>query len=252
MTHQTHHSANWFENGGEDYARYRPEYPAAVVDFLASLTAEPAHALDVGCGTGQLAQHLAQKYAQVTGLDPSSDQIKNATPHPRIHYRIAAAEHLPDDISNINLVTVAQAAHWFDLPAFYREVRRIAAPNAVIALISYGVLEPDAEIRARFQQFYSHEIGPFWPPERKLVDDGYAGIYFPFEEIRAPKMEIRLEWDLHALMGYISTWSAVKRARDAGREDMLTTFYRDLSAIWGNPAELRTFVWPVNIKTGML
>lgn len=243
---------NWFVSGGADYARYRPEYPVVLLDYLLSVTPVHHHALDVGCGTGQLTRLLAPAFEKVTGIDPCQTQIDNAEPHERIDYLVGPAEQLPSTLHNINLITVAQAAHWFDLPAFYREVRRVAAPNAVIALISYGVLNPDEAIRARFRQFYYDEIGVWWPPERQLVDNGYAGIAFPFTEIAVPKMEIRLQWDLGALMGYLSTWSAVKRARDAGQEELLVRFYNDLRELWGDPTRTRTFTWPINIRAGQL
>lgn len=241
---------NWFASGGADYARYRPEYPTALLDYLLSVTPERHHALDVGCGTGQLTLLLASAFDKVTGIDPSQTQIDNATPHTRIEYLTGPAEQLPQTLRDINLITVAQAAHWFDLPAFYREVQRIAAPDAVIAIISYGVLNTDETIRTRFRQFYYDEIGPYWPPERQLVDNGYAGIAFPFTEMAVPEMEIRLQWDLDALMGYLSTWSAVKRACDAGQEGLLIRFYDDVRNLWGDPARTRIFSWPINIRAG--
>lgn len=243
---------NWFESGGADYARYRPQYPAALLDYLLSLTPAHHHALDVGCGTGQLTGLLASAFTKVTAIDPSQTQIDNAEPHARIEYRVGPAEQLPPTLHDINLITVAQAAHWFDLPAFYREAQRVAAPGAVIALISYGVLKPDEAIRARFRQFYYDEIGVYWPPERQLVDNGYAGIAFPFTEIPVPEMEIRLQWDLEALMGYLSTWSAVKRACDAGQESLLVHFYDDVRDLWGDPSRTRSFSWPINIRAGRL
>lgn len=245
-------SANWFASGGETYARFRPEYPRALLDYLLSITPDQHHALDVGCGTGQLTHLLASGFDKVTGIDPGQSQIANAAPHDKIDYRVGPAERLPGDLSQINLITVAQAAHWFDLPAFYREIARVAAPRATIALISYSVLIPDETIGERFRQFYYDEIGHFWPAERKLVDEGYRTIDFPFAELTAPKMEICLEWDLAALMGYISTWSAVKRAGEAGQEKRLSRFYEDLCQIWGDPSQRRACGWPINIRAGKL
>ena len=58
--------------------------------------------------------------------------------HPRVEYRVAPAERsgLPD--AAVDLVTLALAAHWFDLPRFYAEVRRVGRPRTAIALISSG------------------------------------------------------------------------------------------------------------------
>ena len=122
----------------------------------------------------------------------------------------------------------------------------------MIALISYGVFDSDSDIRARLHQFYYDDIGAYWPAERKMVDEGYRNIYFPFEEISTQPMEISLQWNLEQLMGYISTWSAVKKAKSVGKEDLLIQFHKELSELWGDPTQLRTIVWPVNIRAGKL
>ena len=241
---------NWFDQGGRAYARFRPEYPRELAAYLASLAPDHGTAVDVGCGNGQLTQLLAPYFGKVVGLDPSADQIANAIPNERIDYRCAPAEQLPLPDASASLVTAAQAAHWFDLPAFYREVRRIARPGAAVALVSYGVMKLEAELDARFQKFYWDEIGPYWPPERKLVDSGYATIAFPFEELAAPALEIRLDWHLSEFLGYLTTWSAVRSAREAGREDLLIAFANDIGAAWGDPNRRRPVRWPINMRIG--
>lgn len=243
-------SRNWFDQGGRAYARFRPEYPPELAQFLASESPGTARAVDVGCGNGQLTIQLAAHFGTVLGVDPSAEQIANAAAHPRVEYVRAPAEQLPVADHGTQLITAAQAAHWFDLPRFYEEVRRIAVPRAILALISYGVLRLDEELEARFGRFYRDEIGPYWPAERKLVDAGYATLPFPFEERAAPPLEIRKAWNLEELLGYISTWSAVRSVREAGREDILRGFAADLTALWGDPARSRVVRWPVNMRLG--
>jgi SAM-dependent methyltransferase len=241
---------NWFDQGGQSYARFRPEYPPELAAFLASKAPDNRMAVDVGCGNGQLTRLLAPRFDRVVGLDPSADQIANAMPDARIDYRCAPAERLPLPAGCADLVTAAQAAHWFELPAFYREVRRIGRPGAVLALVSYGVLRLDPELDARFQAFYHDGIGQFWPAARKLVDTGYATIDFPFDELAPPALEIRCDWDLGEFLGYVSTWSAVRSALEAGRGDLLAAFADGIGADWGDPARKRTVRWPVNMRIG--
>ncbi len=243
---------NWFDQGGSAYARFRPEYPPELAAFLAAAAPARALAVDAGCGNGQLTQLLAPCFERVVGVDPSADQIANAAPDPRIDYRCAPAEHMPVAAGNADLVTAAQAAHWFDLPAFYREVRRIGRPGAVLALVSYGVLQMDAALDARFQAFYRDEIGPYWPPQRRLVDTGYATIDFPFAPIVPPVLEIRCDWSLPQFLGYLTTWSAVRSAREAGHAALLTAFADDVSDAWGDPDTTRTLRWPLNMRIGRL
>lgn len=239
---------NWFDAGGEGYAKFRPDYPPELAAQLAEYCGRRRLAIDVGCGTGQLTTLLAPHFDAVIGLDPSADQIANARAADRVRYLVAPAERLPLPDGAADLVTVAQAAHWFDLPAFHAEVRRVAAPGAVLALVSYGVAELEPGLDARFKQFYRTGIGPFWPPERRLVDSGYATLDVPFEELAPPRIGIRKSWSLAQFLGYIATWSAVRKAREAGQERVLLQFAEDLAGLWGDAADSRTVVWPVNMR----
>lgn len=242
---------NWFDVGGEAYARYRPDYPHVVASFLADISPARRLAVDVGCGNGQLTLLLADVFDAVIGLDPSADQIAHATPHPKITYGVAAAEALTSPDGAADLICAAQAAHWFDLPRFYTEARRVAAPGAALALVGYGLAKLEGDIGARFDRFYA-EIQGYWPPERRMVDTAYADIPFPFSPIPVPKMQIDREWDLDGLLGYVSTWSATRRARDAGKSPMLLELSRDLHALWGDPAQKRHVAWPIHARVGRL
>ncbi|MCP1625284.1 class I SAM-dependent methyltransferase [Pseudomonas nitroreducens] len=241
---------NWFDQGGEAYARFRPEYPAELAPYLASMAPDRVLAVDVGCGSGQLTRQLAGHFNAVVGFDPSADQIAHSAPQENVNYACAPAEDLPLLSRSASLITAAQAAHWFDLPRFYAEVRRVAEPNAILALISYGVLRLEGALGERFEQFYWKEIGPYWPAERKLVDSGYATLDFPFAEFPGPEIAIRLEWNLEEFLGYVSTWSALRSAREAGREDLLHDFAEDMAERWGDPAARHRVSWPINMRIG--
>lgn len=243
-------SRNWFEQGGEAYARYRPAYPDRLAQFLASASPNNRLALDVGCGNGQLAIQLASRFERVVGIDASVNQIAHAVHHERVEYRCAPAEMLPMPDRSASLVAAAQAAHWFDLPAFFDEVRRVCVPGGVLALISYGVPGLEPGLNERFDHFYREEINPFWPPERKLVDEGYARIDFPFSKFPAPPMSINLQWNFFELLGYLSTWSAVRRARQEGRQEILSSFAEEMAKLWGSSDVRRSICWPINMRIG--
>jgi SAM-dependent methyltransferase len=241
---------NWFDQGGEAYSRFRPDYPDELAALLSNLAPGRGLALDVGCGTGQFTCQLAAHFEKVVGTDPSAAQVDNAKPHDHVRYEIGPAERIDLPDGSADLITAAQAAHWFDLPKFYAEVRRLAAPQGVLALISYGVARLDPELNARFQAFYHDGIGRFWPPERRLVDEGYAGIDFPFRELPPPHLDIERHWTAREFLGYISTWSATRRAREAGEERVLEGFAQELATLWGD--DRRTVSWPVNMRLGIV
>ncbi len=244
---------NWFDAGGEQYSRFRPTYPPELAERLAAAAPARRLAVDVGCGNGQLTRLLAGQFEQVVGIDASADQIAHADPHERVVYRRAAAESLPFDDGTVDCVTAAQAAHWFDLPAFYAEVARIAAPGAVVALVSYGIATIDDErVDARFRALHRDQLGHFWPPERQHVDEGYRSFDFPFMEWEPEPLAIERALDAQALLGYVSTWSAVRAARDAGAGALLIAFAADLAELWPPQRATLRITWPVTMRIGQV
>ena len=194
---------------------------------------------------------LANKFARVIATDASAEQIANATPHVRVEYRQALAEKsaLPD--ASVDLVVAAQAAHWFDLTAFYSEVRRVARPAAVIALISYDWMEVNAAIDPLVRRFYS-DIARYWPPERRLVEEGYASLPFPFKKIDAPSFIMRAEWNADQLLGYIDTWSAVRKLEAVEGTDRIEAFTRAVRQAWQDETRVRSVRWRLSMRVGRL
>lgn len=241
-----------FSTRSGDYASYRPTYPPALVDYLAGLCAQTDLALDVGCGTGQLSVLLADRFRRVIATDASPQQIGKAEAHERVEYRVAPAEAsgLPD--RSADLVTVAQAAHWFDLDAFYGEARRVAKPGAVLALVTYGVIEADPDIAGTIGHFYRDVAGPHWPPERRHVEEGYRSLAFPFEEWAAPPLAIEVRWQASDLIGYVETWSAVRGLEAAQGREPVERFQRELLAAWGDPQRRRVLRFPLSLRVGRI
>jgi SAM-dependent methyltransferase len=241
-----------FSSRSADYAAYRPTYPGALADYLAGLCAKHDAALDVGCGTGQLSVLLAERFGRVVATDASAQQIEKAELHGRVQYRVAPAEHsgLPD--ASVDLITAAQAAHWFDLPAFYAEVRRVGQPGAVLALITYGVVQADPEVDPVIQHFYKDVVGPYWPPERRHVEEGYRAFDFPFCEFAGPPLAIEVHWRAADMIGYADTWSAVPAAEKVLGREPVEDFRRTLLDAWGDPERHRTIRFPLSFRIGRI
>ena len=239
-----------FSDVAAAYAAHRPSYPAALVDFLARLAPARRLAWDSGCGSGQLSVLLAGPFARVVASDASPEQIARAVPHPKVEYRCVAAEAsgLPERV--VDLAAAAQAAHWFDLPAYYAEVRRVVRRGGIVALISYGVVTADPAVDAVIQPFYRNVLASYWPPERRHVDDAYRSLPFPFEELDTPAFEIRLDWRLEDLVGYVGTWSAVWALEQAEGQGPFASFRRGLEAAWRPATAVRTVRWPLALRVG--
>jgi SAM-dependent methyltransferase len=239
-----------FSQDSGTYAARRPTYPAALVDWLAEVSPGTGLALDAGCGTGQLSTLLARRFARVVATDASAAQIANATPAPGVEYRVAPADASGLDAGTVDLLTVAQAAHWFDLDPFYAEARRVLRPGGVLALVTYGILAIDATIDPVFGHFYHDVVGPHWPPERRHVEEGYRSLPFPFAEIAAPPLAIEVAWNLDELVGYIDTWSAVRAAEKALSQSPLPAARAALAAVWGDPEIRRPMRFPLSVRAG--
>ena len=239
-----------FSSASDRYAAYRPDYPAVLFAWLASLCAEHDLAWDCATGSGQAALGLAPHFRKIVATDASAEQIRHAEAHPAIEYRVAPAEASGLADHSVDLVTVAQAAHWFDLSRFYAEAARVLKSGGVLALWGYGRMVLPGDMDAPFRRFYGETVGPFWPPERALIDDAYRSLDFPFAEIETPAFVIEVEWSLHRLLDYVSTWSAVKRFQTARGHDALLALGAELAPLWGDPDTAKRLQWPLFLRVG--
>lgn len=240
-----------FSSHAADYARSRPTYPTELFAFVASLPRSRAAAWDVGTGNGQAAVGLAEHFEWVIATDPSEEQLRSAFQHHRIEYRRASAEDSGLEAASVDAVTVAQAAHWFDLDRFYGEVRRVLRPGGAIAIWCYTLSRVSPEIDAVIDRYYYETVGPYWPRERKLVDDGYASLPFPFDEVPAPDLEIKLSWTLDDFIAYLHTWSPTRLFSKANGYNPVTLVEPDLSEVWGDRQAALDVTWPIRMRAGL-
>jgi SAM-dependent methyltransferase len=238
-----------FSKGAAEYARYRPRYPASLFDWLADVAPARALAVDVGTGNGQAASELGQRFERVVAIDPSDAQLANASPHPRVTYRRAPAEATGVEAGSADLVVASQAFHWFDHARFFEEVRRVARPRGVVAVWCYGLANITPEVDAVVFELYEGTLGTSWEPERKLVEAMYRDVAFPFEGLAPPPFEMKAEWGLEHLVGYIETWSALATYRRTSGADPIPAVTRKLEIAWGGE-ERRTVTWPLGVRAG--
>lgn len=232
------------------YAQYRPHYPDELFQWIADKSPARQLVWDCATGNGQAATGLAKYFNRVIATDASDRQIAEAEDCPNIHYEVAGAEHAPLVDHAADAVTVAAAAHWLDLDLFYKEVRRVLKPGGLLALWAYTVCQITPEVQNIISHLYSDVIGAYWPVERHHVDVNYSDLAFPFVEIAAPQFDMRTDYTLEQLLGYLRTWSAVQRYITANGKDPLDTILPDLTKVWGDPAQSRTITWPIFMRVG--
>jgi len=243
-------TADHFSRQAAQYRASRPGYPPALLGFLARLAPARERALDCATGNGQAAVGLAAHFAEVVATDLSLPQLARAEPVANVRYVAAGAEQLPLAAHSFDLVTVAQALHWFATGAFYAEVRRVARPGTVIAAWSYGLARIDPAVDEVVEWLYRDIVGAYWPPERRLVESGYLDLPFPFEPIAAPAFALHDRWSLPRLLTYLASWSAVQRCRDATGRDPLDAVRESLTYAWGNAQASRPIEWPLALRVG--
>jgi SAM-dependent methyltransferase len=241
-----------FSGHAGEYEAFRPNYPPELFAYLASIAPGREVAWDCATGNGQAAIGIAPYFAAVIATDASAQQIERARACDNVRYAVAPAAASPIAGSSVDLVTVAQALHWFDVPAFYAEVRRVARPDAVLAVWCYEMHSITPEVDAIVSRLYHDIVGAYWPPERKVVEDGYATIAFPFDEFSPPPFRMAEQWDFWQFLGYLGTWSSVKSYQRAVGHDPVDIVRRELEAAWGDAGLVREAVWPLNVRAGIV
>ena len=240
-----------FSGHAASYAAYRPTYPPRLFAWLAGLLERRALAWDVGTGSGQAAQGLADHFDRVLATDASAAQLEHAVRNPRIEYRVARAEAsgLPD--RSVDAVTVAQALHWFDTAGFFAETQRVLAPGGVLAVWCYG--DPkldDPGLDDMLRRYNRGTVEAYWPPERNLVLQEYRSIRFPFDELSSPPFLLEAWWSLPQLVGYLRSWSATARYRQQHGGDPVGAVEAEMAQSWGPPERTRLVRWPVTLRVG--
>lgn len=240
-----------FSVSPEQYAKYRPDYPQAMFDFIYPLLNEKVKAWDCGTGNGQVALELSKDFQIVEATDISEQQLKHAFQGDNINYSTQPAEKTNFEDNTFDLITVAQAVHWFDVDKFNEEVKRVGKPNSIIALIGYELNNITPEIDAVIRHFYKNIIGEYWDPERKHIQNRYQQIPFPFKELETPEINNIKLWKFEHLLGYLNTWSAVKHFINKNKYNPITEIEAELREAWGN-VEVRRVIFPIIFRVGRI
>ncbi|MGH3427405.1 MAG: methyltransferase domain-containing protein [Mycobacteriales bacterium] len=239
-----------FSDTAERYASARPTYPPSLFKILAEAAPGTRCAWDCATGNGQAAVGLAEVFESAEATDASAKQIANARPHLRVRYRVAPAEAsgLPD--RSVDLISVAQALHWFELERFYAEVHRVARPGALLAIYGYNWFRLSPQLDLLVDQWLLQPIEAYWLPNLRLLWQGYRTIDFPFEDVTEPSLTLCMTWDLNQLLSFYRTWSATRSKIAAEGEQFLVEAHRGLATAWGEANQTRAVVMPLAARLG--
>lgn len=238
-----------FSQQAKLYAKYRPSYPEKLYDFILSHLNRKHRAWDCGTGSGQVASYLADHFEVVYASDISKKQMAHAPQKPNIEYYNVPAEKTGFARDSFDLITVAQAIHWFDFSGFYREVQRTAKPNALLAVIGYGFVRVDEQINPTIDTFYKDMFSTYFSQNRAWLDQQYQTIPFPFDEIPSPFFEITLRWNTDDLEGYFNTWSTVQKFKTEKKVNPADSVMKSIRARWPEH-ELHEISFPVFLRLG--
>ena len=234
-----------FSGHASEYATFRPQYPEALYEFLADHCQQNDAAWDCATGNGQAALSLARHFKKIFATDASTEQIASAEPNQQISYSIAPAESSGIEDASVDLVTIAQALHWFDIDAFFAEVTRVLKQGGLLAAWSYEASSVSDEVDLVFAAIFD-EVEDYWPPQREIVMNNYRDIVFPWPELEVPAVAMTESWVVEQMLGYLRTWSATRRYQNHRGNDPIARHEKALRRAWGSGA--RIVSWPLNFK----
>lgn len=239
-----------YSTQAEFYAKYRPNYPSALFEFIYTKLVNNDLAWDCATGTGQVAAALANHFSQVKATDLSEGQLRNAIPKSNIEYLQSPAEETDFADQTFDLITVAQAIHWFNMNQFFEEVKRTLKPDGIIAIIGYDKLRIGDKLNPIIDDIYHEMFGDFFNNCRKFIYTHYSNIPFPFEEIETPKFEINATWDLNHLEGFFHSWAPVQKLKNDQGIDPVPSFLEKISKYWkGGKKEIS---FPIFLRLGKM
>lgn len=239
-----------FSEYAEKYRDFRPTYPNQLYDFIYQHVKDFDCAWDCATGNGQAAVALSKKFSRVYATDISENQLAKAPVVPNLHYSISSAEKTTFPDHTFDLITVAQATHWFDLALFFNEVRRVAKRDATLAVWGYGLLKVNPAIDEHIYHFYTQVVGPYWDQERKMIDDHYLTLPFPFEEIPSPDFQFSFEWTMDELQGYLTTWSSVQKFVRKNSHNPVEDLIQLIKPLW--VSEKMKITFPLFLRLGKI
>jgi len=241
-----------FSSQSSTYKKFRPTYPDELYDAILKTVKSRNECWDCGTGNGQVAVELSKHFKKVYAADLSKKQIDNAEKRENIFYSVGTAEKTEFEDNKFDLITLAQAAHWFNMEAFNTEMRRVSKNGGIVCVWGYGLLRINDPINKLIDKFYNDIIGPYWDPERRHIENEYDSLNFDFNELDTPKdLFIKIRWTLREFEGYLNSWSSVQNYKELKKENPVTWMMDNLKKLWGENVQ-KEVRFPIFMKMGVV
>jgi len=239
---------NYFAAQADIYAQARPRYPDALFAYFNDHVRRAVNdgdtepwIVDLGAGSGQATMGLTPYFSRILAIDPVPEIIGRCPHHSSIQRIAARAEQLPVADHSVAGVLCAQSAHWFDLPRFHAEMRRVCRKNAILIFVTYGRTRISPDIDTLMDEL-EHIIGPYWPEGRAHVDSHYAHLPIEFPVIDRPHFDMQLSWSAEAFLAYVASWSSVTAYNNAHRTNCLDQWAPQIIERWPDHQQVN---WPL-------
>ena len=243
---------DYFSSQAAEYAKFRPRYPDELFSYLGSITNEHKKAWDCAAGNGQAALSLTDYFDEVIATDASEKQIENAVEHPKIKYMVVHAENSGIESHSVDLITVATAIHWFNLPKFYEEARRTLKPEGTLAIWNYARSNVSEAVDSITDHYIDNIVGSFAAPDFWRGVNSETEIDFPFDRIKTPEFKIRQNWSFRDYANYIMTWSPTQNYIKKNNSNPLELIFYDFKNAWGDENQKKEITWKLTLKAAKI
>lgn len=238
-----------FSSGSDKYRKYRPRYPESLYKWLYTKVSHPSKVWECGSGSGQATEHLAKHFDYIIATEPSAEQVKMAPALENVTYKVCAAETFDTDPESFDVIVVAQAIHWFDHARFFAKADHHLKEGGLLVVWGYQLMEVNDALDPLLREFHNEFVGPYWPKERQLLNNGYSEIDFPYTPLETPEFHMTAEWDLPHLLGYLNTWSATRAYEQATGQNPVELWQDKLAKAWGDKQKQKVS-WPLILYVG--
>ena len=242
---------DYFSKQSDFYAKYRPKYPEELFEYLISLCKSKDLEWDCATGNGQAAISLSNYFKKIVATDFSNNQLSNAFQRVNIEYRLEKAEESTLETNSVDLITVATAIHWFNIPQFYKQTDRVLKPGGVLAVWGYGGCRVSTQLDEILNRFNFETLNNYWPPETKMNwIDNYRNLPFPYPLLGTPKFIATANYTFYDLLNYMLSWSGVQQYIKKHDQNPIDLVSEELKTKWGNPSDSKMVYWDLFLKCG--